>query len=123
MKAFTDRQKVLLYKKNMEQCHVQKPAFFIGNLVKIVDVGNICINEVYIDSASGWGKPIGVWEYLDKIRTERVGTYGRIISMSYLNVRTRPIVKKWSYFVKFKDGAKIVFGESYLIYKVKIINN
>ena len=120
MKAITDRQKVLLYKRSINRklrWNDMIPKFSVGNKIKIVDVGNINVSSTkspYWDSE--WEDSIGVWSYLDKIRLDKVKQIGIIEDVEVLKIHTRPRqVSPFSYRIRFKDKLLITFSEENLV--------
>lgn len=117
MKALTDRQKLLLYRKTVIAQHYKKPKFFIGNKVKVVNTGIIRVTKEWNEHSHRF-EPISVdanaWSWLDLIRLERVGKVGMVVSMQHNSHAVLPEVSHWNYQVKFEDGARIVMYEPYL---------
>jgi len=118
MKAFTDRQKISLQHINLKRLlywRGHSPKFEIGQHIKIIDIGRIIVTKEYDESLQSWRDVDQAWTYLNKIRKERVGKLGRIVSIECLPIATLPYqVSPYSYFVQFPDGRRINFAEPYL---------
>jgi hypothetical protein len=109
----TDKQKLYWYKKNIIQFYNQRPLYFIGYKVRIIDFDYSNVNEVFDNGE--WKKLNQSWTWLDPIRSDKLGKVGEIIKMEFRRNITRPYnVSLWSYFVRFKDGKKIMFCEENL---------